>query len=134
MAVKNGGTNWGYIFGGAAVGLTVILNILGYFTSGTEKLEKRVNTIEQDLAWKYVNKELAAKDIGFIERTLADLKSGKVDRNVYDMKAASVDRQLALLRDHYKDLDRSINQTFNARDALTALQSRILELERAARK
>jgi hypothetical protein len=134
MPRANGGTNWGYIFAGSAVALTVIVNLLGWLTSGNEKLEKRVNTIEDALTWKYVSKELAAKDFGFIDRTLNDLKANKTDRDIYEQRSASIDRQMAILREHLKEIDRANTQTFNARDAFQTLQARMLELERATRK
>lgn len=135
MASKNGGgTNWSLIIAGGAVIITLVANLLSFITGGNEKLEKRVGNIEQDLAWKFVSKEIAAKDIGFIERNITELKTSKVDRDVYEMQVTSYTRQISILREHLKELDRSVNQTFNARDAMAALQARILELERATRK
>lgn len=131
---NSGGVNWlSLSIAGGAVLITLVGNLLSFITGGNDKLEKRVTQIESDLTWKYVTKEFAAKDMGFIDRTITEIKSGKVDKDIYEQKVVSTDRSLTLLRDHLKEMDRSINQTFNARDAFAGLQSRLLELERATR-
>lgn len=134
MASKGNGTNWAYIIAGSALFFSVASTVIGQVSGGTEKLEKRVGAIEDALNWKYVSKEFAAKDFVLIDRALTDLKISKVDRDVWEMKTTSTDRQLTILRDHIKDIERANNQTFNTRDAFAALQSRLLELERAVRK
>jgi len=135
MVTKNGiSTNWAVLISGAAVVISITSNVLGVVSGGTEKLEKRVTKIEEDIAYKFVTRELLAKDIGYVDRTLNDLKNGKVERDVYEQKSASVDRQLSLVRDQVKEVDRSVNQTFSAKDALITLQNRIVELERQQRK
>lgn len=129
----NGNTNWGWIFGGGAIALTVITNLLSFLTGGTEKLEKRVSKIEDDLNWKYINKDFVAKDINFIDRALTELKNNKVDRDLYEQKMVSHERQLSILRENLKALEETTTQTYNVRDALSSIASRILELERADR-
>lgn len=134
MPAKNGSTNWSVIIAGAAVLISITGNVLGVISGGTEKLEKRVAKIEDDMAYKFVTRDIAAKDISLIDRALTELKGGKVDRDVYEQKSASIDRQLSLVREHVKEVDRSVNQTFSAKDALITLQNRIVELERQIRK
>jgi hypothetical protein len=107
MPRASGGTNWGYIFAGSAVALTVIVNLLGWLTSGNEKLEKRVSAIEDALTWKYVSKELAQKDLAYTAAAVADLKTSKVDRDVYDLTLANHERRLNFLRDAIRELEKA---------------------------
>ena len=127
------GTNWSVIIAAGALVLALASNVLSVVSGGTEKLEKRVSQIESDLAWKFASKEIVAKDIGFIDRQITELKTSKTDRAVYDQEIATLRRIQEVQRGRLRDLDHSVNQTFNARDALSALQARILELERAGR-
>lgn len=128
-----GKTDWSVIIAGCALAFAAISGGFSFLTGGNDKLEKRVTVIEETMTWKYITKEVAAKDIVYIERALADLKVSKTDKDIYDQKVASLERQIGLLRERLKDLDHSVNQTFNAKDALATIQSRILELERAGR-
>lgn len=127
-------TNWSVLIAAGALILAIAGNVFGVLSGGTEKIEKRVSQIENDLPWKYVSKEVLAKDIDYLRGAVAKLERSKTEQDVYEQKVTSIERQLSLLRERLKDLDHSVNQTFNARDAMTALQARILELERATRK
>lgn len=131
---RSSGANWTVIIAGGALFLTVANSVLGAVFGGSEKIEKRVSKIEDDLPWKYVSKEVLAKDIDYLRGAVSKLERSKTEQDVYEQKVVSLDRQLSLLRERLKDLDHSVNQTFNAKDALNALQSRLLELERATRK
>lgn len=128
-------TNWTVLIAGAALFLTTAGGIWSLVNpkGDTERLEKRIQVVEDALQWKFVSKELLAKDIEFVRIQLLDLKGSKTDKDIYDQKTASLERQITLLRDRLKDLDHSVNQTFNTRDALAGIHSRILELERAGR-
>ncbi len=134
MANGKGGTNWSVLIAAGAIIFSIGSTVFGVLSGGNEKLEKRVGKIEDDLPWKYVSRELLAKDVDYVKAALIELKRSKTEQEVYDQKVASLERQVSLLRERLKDLDHSVNQTFNARDALAAIQSRILELERTTRK
>lgn len=109
MPANRGGTNWSVLISGGALLVAVGVPAINALTGGTEKLEKRVATIEDALTWKYVSKELAAKDLTYTERTLTDLKSSKVDRDVYDMLVANHERRLNFLRDAIRELEKARN-------------------------
>lgn len=133
MASRNGRTNWAVIIAGGALGLTLIMNVLGYAGRDTERLDKRLTQVENDLTWKYVTKEYISRDLVFLNRILDELKKEKLDTDVYDQKIPSIERQIVLLRERQQELDRSVNQAFNARDAFASIQQRMLEIERQAR-
>jgi hypothetical protein len=96
-------------------------------------MEKRLSAVESDLTWKYVNRDLLAKDIASLQRDLLDLKSSKVDKDVYDLRSQMVDRSLTIQRGRIVELDKSVNQTYSAKDVLQAMQIRLGDLEKALR-
>lgn len=102
------GTNWSVLIAAGALFLTIAGSILNALTGGTEKLDKRVGQIENDLTWKYVSKELAAKDIGFITAAIADLKTQKVDKDIHDQKIISLERTIQFQRERILELERKL--------------------------
>lgn len=129
------GPNWSILIAGSAMIITFAGGLWSLVNPqrDTEKIEKRLAVLEESLSWKYVTKESAIKDLVLIDRSVTELKVTKTDKDIYDQKVTSIDRQISLLRDRLKDLDHSVNQTFNARDALNSIATRLLELERAGR-
>lgn len=125
--------NWAVLIAAGALVLSLTSNVLNVVSGGTDKLDKRLSKVEDDLAYKFATRDLLTKDINLVDRALGELKNGKVERDVYEQKQASIDRQIGLLREHVKEVDRSVNQTFSAKDALVTLQARIVELERQIR-
>lgn len=128
-------TNWTVLIAGAALFLTTAGGIWSLVNpkGDTERLEKRIQTVEDALAWKFVSKELLAKDIEFLRLQILDLRGGKTEKDVYEQKVGQLDNSLRILRERLKDLDHSVNVTYSAKDALQQLQTRIGELERSAR-
>lgn len=100
------GTNWTVIIAGGALffslGNTIISSLLG----GTDKLDKRVTQIENDLTWKYLSKEIAGKDLGYINAALHDLKVEKIDKDVYEQKIVTLERIMAFQRERIMELER----------------------------
>lgn len=132
---ERGGPNWSILIAGSAMLITFAGGLWSLVNPqrDTEKIEKRLSVLEETLSWKYVTKESALKDLTLIDRAITELKASKTDKDIYEQKSTSVDRQISLLRERQKDLDHSVNQTFNARDALNSIATRLLELERAGR-
>lgn len=100
------GTNWSVLIAGGALFLTIASSVLNAVIGGTDKLEKRVGQIENDLTWKYVSKEIAAKDFGFISMAIGDLKAGKVDRDVYEQRLTALERMINFQRERILELER----------------------------
>lgn len=135
MPAARSGPDWTILIAGAALLLTFASGLWGLINPqrDTERMEKRLSAVENDLAWKYVNKELLAKDVDVVKRDLLELKMHKVDKEVYEQKIQGSDKRFEWLLGRVNEMDRSVNQTFNARDAYNNMQTRILELERTLR-
>lgn len=100
------GTNWSVLIAGIALFLTIAGSVLNAIIGGTDKLEKRVGQIENDLTWKYVSKEVAAKDLGYITYAITELKSGKVDKDVYEQRMTALERMVVFQRERILELER----------------------------
>lgn len=103
------GTNWTVLIAGGALFFSLGNTVIGALIGGTDKLDKRVAKIEEDLTWKYLSKEIAGKDFAYVNAALADLKLNKVDRDIYEQKLQSLERVLGFQRERIMDLDRRVN-------------------------
>ena len=135
MPAARSGPDWSILIAGSALAITFAggLWTLVNPQRDTERLEKRVAVLEDSLTWKYVSKELLLKDMSYIDRSLITLKTEKIDKDVYEQRMSTSDKRFEWLLGKIQDIDRSVNQTFNARDAYNNMQNRVLELEKALR-
>lgn len=100
------GTNWSVLIAGSALFLTIAGSVVNAVIGGTDKLDKRVGQIENDLTWKYVNKEVAAKDFGFIAQAISDLKGGKVDKDIHEQRLTALEKMVVFQRERILELER----------------------------
>src|ERR1044072_5568254 len=124
MAARgNGGTDWSILIAGAALTLTFAGGIWSLVNpkGDTERIEKRLQIIEDALQWKYPSKELLAKDIEYLRAAASQLEKNKIDRDVYEQKMSSIDNSIRIQRERTKDLEHSVNITYSAKDALLQL-------------
>lgn len=111
MASAPKGTNWTVIIAGGALFFSLGNTVIGALLGGTDKLDKRVGVIENDLTWKYLSKEIAAKDLGYINAALHDLKVEKVDRDVYEQKMQTIERILGFQRERIMELEKRLTKS-----------------------
>lgn len=100
------GTNWTVMIAGGALVLSFGSTVINALINSSDKLEKRVGQLEQDLTWKYLSKEVAAKDLNFINQSLLDLKIGKTDKDVYEQRMAQLERMIVFQRERILELER----------------------------
>ena len=83
-------------------------------------LDHAIADLKTDLRWNYASKDLLAGKIDAEDKEKASYRLG-------------MERLIARIENKTNSLDADIHATYSPKDAIAAIQSRIVELERAAR-